>query len=195
MADPTPFPHKRRAQPLPPVEPDAERRARQLAYFRELAELNMKAARIAAAEIDAAHASGEPSATASPTLDLARATRAVTLVVAHENRIADGERARAPRVPFTDTRRDALRKPLHDAVAAAPQHERAKLRRQLDEAIEDTLAADPDAELPLIDHLFAVTDEFGIALDPAKLSDEILGISPIRHPRHQDPNATPPPDH
>ncbi len=198
MPTATPRPQPRHTPP--PTEPDAERRDRQLAYFRELAELNMQAARIAAAEIDAAHASGQPGATAAPTLDLARATRAVTLVVSHENRVVNGEHTRSSRAPHArtttaDPRRAVLRQPLQAAVDAAPQSDRAHLRRDLDSAIDDALADDPDAETPLIDHLMAITEEFGIALDPAKLSDEILGIEPRpRHPPpgHQNPSHQPP---
>ena len=165
-------------------ETDAERRERQLAYLRELAELNMQAARFAAARIAATRIAEQPispdpeaQSAASPTLDLARATRAVTQIVALENRIVRGEQA--PRAPSADPRRPKLRQTLHPLAASEPtQSARASLRRQIDESIEDALVADPDHEVPLVEILLAITDDLGLALDPATLSDEILGIAP-----------------
>ena len=178
MPPPTPL-QRPTSTPPPPPETDAQRRERQLAYFRRLADLNMEAAEIAAARIKDAHDVGLDADTASPTLDLARATRAVTQAVASENRILRGEDPEAPRAPADDPRRTPLRQALHPLANAEPSPAaRAKLRRDIDERIEEALLADPDAETPLAETLLTISDGLGLRLDPSRLPNSLLELRP-----------------
>lgn len=164
--------------PTPHLEAAADRRARQLAYFRRLADFGMRIAEIAAERVEQAHAAGgPPDATAIPTLDFARANRAVTLAVNAENRVLAGEQA--PRAPASDRRRALLCDALRAATKAIPDPAaRAALNRDIVERVEDTLVADPDAEIATVDHLCALADELHLAIDLATLSDELLGFVP-----------------
>lgn len=177
--------------PLP--ESSTDRRTRQLDYFRRAADKAMRAIDIASEQLEAAHATGEPGATASPTLDLARASRALTLLVNAENRVVAGQvplRARA-----SDPRRALLAEALHQAAKLEPDaRTRAALIRDVDERIEEALLLDPDpdAEIVLGQHLVDIANDLDLTLDMAKLSDEILGIEqriippPGYHDRHGD---------
>ena len=177
-----------------PEESPAERRARQLAWFRRLGELGMRAAEVAAERIEDAHAQGLDADTASPTLDLARATRAVTAAVNAENRVARGDDLEPanPRVgptPF-DSRRAPLREALYLAVNAEPTPAaRTALRRAIDRELEAALLADPAAETPIDEVLADVSDTLGIQLDYSKLSDEVIGMPPRIY--HQPPGWDP----
>ena len=176
-------------QPLP--ESSTDRRTRQLDYFRRAADKAMRAIDIASEQLEAAHATGEPGATASPTLDLARASRALTLLVNAENRVVAGQvplRARA-----SDPRRALLAEALHQAAKLEPDpRTRAALIRDVDERIEEALLLDPDAEIVVGQHLVDIANDLDLTLDMAKLSDEILGIEqrivppPGYHDRHAD---------
>ena len=161
----------------PLAEPPADRRDRQLDYFRRAADKAMRAIDIASEQLEAAHATGEPGATASPTLDLARATRALVSAVSAENRVVAG--IPAPRAPASDTRRPLLREALHTVADLEPNPKlRHALHRNLDDRIEETLLTDPDSAVSLTHHLFALADEFDLSLDITKLSDEVLGRPP-----------------
>ena len=172
-------------------ESSTDRRTRQLDYFRRAADKAMRAIDIASEQLEAAHATGEPGATASPTLDLARATRALTLVVNAENRVIAGQ---APlRAPASDHRRALLAEALHQAAKLEPDPKtRAALIRDVDERIEDALLLDPDAEIEIGQHLVTIASDLDLTLDMAKLSDRILGIEkrivppPGYHDRHLD---------
>ena len=173
----------------PLQEAPADRRDRQLDYFRRAAERAMRAIDIAGDQLEYANASGEPGATASPTLDLARATRALVIAVNAENRVVAG--VPAPRAPANDRRRPLLREALHKAADAEPDSKiRATLHRELDLRIEETLLTDPDSEVELPEHLCALADEFHLALDVTTLSDELLGMAPRIYPQpgpYRDP--------
>ena len=174
------------------VETDAERRARHLDMLRELAELNMQAARVAAVQV--AQADPGAQAAASPTLDLARATRAVAQIIALENRIVAGEPARS--APAThDPRRLPLRQALHKTADAEPDRAaRARLCRMIDDRIEEELDADPDQDLPITEALIAIADDLGLRLDCSQLPDELLGIPPRAiQPSPGSQFCTPPP--
>ena len=184
------------APPARAPETDADRRERQLQLTRELTDLNMLAAR------DAAHriASRDPEAplegpaTADPTLALARATRAVTLIMNHENRIAAGERA----TPFTidDPRGLMLRQLFQPLIANEPDPVRRRaIRTRVNDRIDDALAADLDDNLPLAQIAEIIAKENGLKLDITKIPDAFLGppdlaASPeIVHPRRSQPTA------
>ncbi len=181
------------AIPCPLPESPNNRRARQLDYFRRVAEKAMRAVDIASEQLEVAHATGEPGATASPTLDLARATRALVLAVNAENAVVDG--VAAPRARADDPRRPILREALHKAADAEPdRRRRGQLRHDVDDRIEDTLVGDPDGEIPLPTHLCAIVDELGLTLDLATLSDAVMGMPPWRRPPHHtqpDPATAP----
>ena len=170
--------------PRNPRETPDHRADRQAGYFRELADLNMQAARDAARRIDEANAAAtpeKPADTAKQTLDLSRATRAVVSAVNAENALF---RKLAPaRAPVSDPRRAPLTDALHRASADRKGKARAEIRRDAETAVEEALVADPDAQITLHAHLYAIADRLGLALDPAKLSDEILGIEPRKYVR------------
>jgi len=174
--------------PLP--ESSTDRRTRQLDYFRRAADKAMRTIDIASEQLEAAHATGEPGATASPTLDLARASRALTLLVNAENRVVAGQ---APlRAPASDPRRALLAEALHQAAKLEPDpRTRAALIRDVDERIEEALLLDPDAEIVIGQHLVTIANDLDLALDMAKLSDRILGIEKriIPPPGYHDPHA------
>lgn len=175
------------APPARAPETDADRRERQLGLTRELTDLNMLAAR------DAAHriATRDPDApldgpaTADPTLALARATRAVTLVMSHENRIAAGEQA----APFTieDPRGLALRQLLHPLIEQEPDPVRRRATRtRVNHRIDDAISADLDDDLPLAQIAEIIARENNLRLDLTKIPDAYL------EPAFTAP-ATPPP--
>lgn len=163
------------APPARPPETDADRRERQLGLTRELTDLNMLAARDAAHRIATRDPEALPEgpASADPTLALARATRAVTLVLSHENRIAAGEQA----APFTvdDPRGLLLRQLLLPLVAREPDPARRRTTRtRVNERIDDALAADLDDDLPLAQIAQVIANENGLHLDLAKIPDVYL---------------------
>lgn len=183
-----------------PPGPAAELRACRLAMLDRLAVLNMEAAEIAAEQIR----SRNVDTTENPHLALTRATRAVTHVIAIENRLIHGEPApRAPsRVPAkADPRRLPLRQTLHEAVQAEPDRAaRNQLRRMIDDRIDEELAADPDCEIPINEALMTIADDLGIRIDVSQLSDEMLGMPPcpvsdlpehLRPSRWSRPESTP----
>ena len=162
-------------------ETDADRRQRQLSLTRELTELNMLAARNAAAQITAQAieraadpaAPDETPAAHNPTLALARATRAVISIIGLENRIAAGERAAIP--AFEDPRGPALRKLLHPLTNAEPDPDRRRaLRLRINERIDDALATDLDDDLPLAQIASVIAQEHGLYLDLTQVPDEYL---------------------
>ncbi len=168
------------ANDLPPEETPEHRRARQLAYFRRLADLNMEAAEIAAERVRDAHAAGPDANTASPTLDLARATRGVTLAVNSENRVVRGEvlEPRTRILPF-DRRRAPLQQALHPLAKDEPTPAaRNAFRGVIDDAIDHELLSDPEGDIPIDEVLMSVCDTIGRKPDFSKLSDEVLGMPP-----------------
>ena len=116
------------AIPRPLRESADQRRERHAAYFRELAEMNMDAARVAHAAVKQARDADK--STHEPTLDLARATRGVALAANAENDLFRAERA--PRPPASDTRRPLLCRALLQAAKAEPDPaRRADLNRDI----------------------------------------------------------------
>ena len=186
-------------QPPPARAPEnhAEREARQLAFLRELAELNMLAAREAADRIrhrieaaGAAEPNPETPATpaaAEPTLALVRATRAVAAVINLERRVAAGEVA-AP-ATADDPRGLILRKFLHPLANAEPDPVRRRtLRARVNDRIDDALGADLDDDLSLADIAGAIAAENGLPFNIAKVPDCFL--FPISDPACTDPAAS-----
>ena len=207
MPAPIPFPRHLPAHLAAPAarppETDAERRERHLALTRELTDLNMLAARDAAHRIVTRDPGAAPDgpASADPTLALARATRAVTLVMSHENRIAAGDTA----APFSvhDPRGLALRQLLHPLIAHEPDPARRRaVRSRINGRIEDALAADLD-DVPLAQIAQVIASENGIVLDITKLPDSFLepvfpgldaAAPPARTPAQPQPAIHPRPE-
>lgn len=198
MPEPTPFPAPPAPNPAPDLAPDlAARRARRLAMFDLLAELNMEAAKIAAEQIRAR----EPGHPENPHLALSRATRSVTHVITVESRFLAGEPAPAPAAaPAPKTRlpaaADPRRRPLREALHALTQSEpdrgvRTQLRRTIDQRIDEELAADPDLEIPIFEILMAIAEEFGLRIDVSRLSDELLGMAPSPTAHFTGPDRPP----
>lgn len=109
-------------------------------------------------------------------------SRAVRQIIALEIRREAEPRARptfrllgAP----IDPRRELLRAVFHAAIAKDP--DRARFRREIDEQVDQQLAADPDARRPIEEIVDDLVHALGIDLDPAKLPDALLGI-PKRNP-------------
>ncbi len=179
--------HLMNAISRPPAETTTERRERQLGYFRRAADAAMRAIDIASDQLEAAHITGEPGATASPTLDLARATRALVIAVNAENRAIAGQ---APlRAPADDRRRVLLREELCKAAKHEPDPKRRGiLYREIEERVEETLLADPDAEIETAFHLGAIADQLHLTIDLTKIPDEILGLRSTATPQ---PTARP----
>lgn len=185
------------APPARPPEIEADRRERHLALTRELTDLNMLAARDAAHRIATRDPDAPPDgpAGADPTLALARATRAVTLIMSHENRIAAGDAG----APFSvgDPRGLALRQLLHPLIAHEPDPARRRLvRNRVNGRIEDALAADLD-DVPLAQIAQVIANENGIVLDITKLPDAFLepvfpGLDPDGPAVHTRPEADTP---
>lgn len=184
------------APPAHPPETDAERRERQLGLTRELTDLNMLAARDAAHRIATRDPGAPPDgpATADPTLALARATRAVTLVIAHENRIAAGDRS----APFSvdDPRGLALRQLLHPLIANEPDPARRRATRaRVNARIDDAVAAELEGDVPLAQIAQVIATENGLTLDLAKIPDAFLepvfpGLGP-KPPVDRGPDPAP----
>lgn len=163
------------APPARPPETDADRRERQLGLTRELTDLNMLAARDAAHRIATRDPEAPPDgpASADPTLALARATRAVTLVVAHENRIAAGEQAAS--FTIDDPRGLALRQLLLPLIAHEPDPARRRaIRTRVTIRIDDALSADLDDDVPLAQIAQIIANENGLPLDLTKIPDAFL---------------------
>ena len=179
--------------PLPTPNDPAERKTRQLAQSREVQELTMRLIRKSAARaeqaLDAPAPTPDPEAprarTPDPVLEFVRLTRALNQTMVIENRIANDDFApkiryrstqSAPTPARNDPRRPLLRQACYQATQRHP--DRARRRREIEESIDHHLAADPDQTLQAIDILQAVSEEIDLPIDPAELSDEILGMPP-----------------
>ncbi|HEX4259930.1 MAG TPA: hypothetical protein VHY76_02420 [Acetobacteraceae bacterium] len=198
---------------IPPLDPAAEaRKGRHLRQLEELAELGMAMARSVAksalhpppaddtAADDTAPPDPETPATAppqpasrsNPGLVFARLAHSVRQTIALEARIAaGGETPRRTPPPPPDPRRAVLQRAFRDAAGSGPNGAPGtSFRREVDERIEDELAADPGGHLPLYDILAAICDDLGITLDHSRLPDEVLDFSEIE----PDPDAETDPD-
>ncbi len=204
------------AMPPRPIDPEAAARtARHLRHLEELAELGMAMARaVAGAALHpppAPDAAAPPEATPAapraphrkgdPGLVFARLALAVRQTIALEARIVaerDNPSGRRPPPPPPDPRRALLRRAFRDAAdpgtggAADPSTGGAAatgFRREVDERIEEELAADPGGQIPIEDILDAICDDLGIDLDLSQVPDEVLGIA---DPEPADPEQEPP---
>ena len=159
----------------PPRETADQRQDRQAAFFRELTEMSMDAARIAHLTLKQAHVAAKD--THKPNQDLNRATRGVVASVKAENDVYRTQRA--PRAAASDNRRAPLCTALLKAAKTEPDPvQRAALTRDIPDLVEETLIADPNAETPIEEHLYALADQLHLNIDPATLPDEVLGIEP-----------------
>lgn len=163
-------------------ETDDARRARHLDMLREIAELGMKIARVAAAQ--ALDTAPEPDAP-DPSLTFTRATSSVRQAIALEARIVAGivPTSRPNAVPARahsfDLRRTLLRQTLHQALDAEPDRSvRNELRREIDERIEQDLCEDPEAAISACDIFIAISEDLGLRIDPSRLPSELLGLEP-----------------
>ena len=165
-----------------------QRRERQAAYFRELAEMNMDAARIAHAAIKQARDAGPETQEQThaeahedahePTLDLARATRSVALAVNAENDLFRAERA--PRPPASDTRRPLLCQALLQAAKAEPDPAlRAALVREIPRPWSTKPSSPTPTPKPPSTNISSPSPTASTSpLDLATLPDELLGMEP-----------------
>ena len=150
-----------------PDETDAERTARHVAVCKRLAELGMMLTRAAAAQATQALANppseGDPDA---PSLEaVTRFTRlaaGVRRAITLECRIAAGDTAFAP-----DTQADPRRAPIRLALrhATRASADRACLREEADEMLDEELAQDPDGFTPPEDILAAICEDLDIGMD------------------------------
>lgn len=122
------------------------------------------------------------------TLAASRAAAMLERGINLEARIAAGvqtparaHRAAAPKPvhrPRHDPRRALLREPLVDSVKAERAPGQAARLREIDEAIDEQLEADPNAERSMEYLLTTIADKLGIHIDVRKLRDEVLGMPP-----------------
>jgi hypothetical protein len=191
------------------LDPDAaERTARHLRQLQELAELGMAMARAVAEE--ALHPAPAPEAAPSepataptrtrrdPGLGFARLAHSVRQTIALEARIAaerDNPSPRPSRPPPPDPRRSLLRGALY-AAAPGPHREAGRatpggFRREIDERIEDELAADPGGDIPIHEILAAICGDLGITLDCSRLPDALLDMTDPMDDPADDPGDDP----
>ncbi len=195
MAPPIPFSRNpQRAAPQAASETETETetddqiRARHRDTLREMAELGMRNER--------APGDAEPS----PSLTFARATHAVRQAIALEQRSLAATPMRPRSAPPFDARRAPLRHALRTAAEAEPDRAaRTQLYAFIDERIDADLRDDPEGLVCIAELLFNVSEELGLTLDVAKLSNEVLGIPPVpRHPQEiphrNDPTGPEPPN-
>lgn len=179
---------------MSPHNDPTERKDRQLAYAQRVQELTMRLVERTAARaeqaLDNPAPDPEPDAPRARTpdhvLEFVRLTRALNQTMIIENRIANNDFDRQPRPYRTpsntpsappDPRRKLIQDALYQATKSHP--DRAQRRREIDHSIDQHLAADPAPTLRAADILEAVSKAIDLPLDPACLSDELLGI-PIR---------------
>lgn len=187
-----------RAYPTPETNDQADARA--LDMLRELAEISMRASRIAIDQIEHDHANPAARDTAAPdpSLALDRAQHAARQAIALEQRVRAGVTVRPDQAPplgpaARDPRRPHLRDALHDAAKRAEPDRAARTRlcRFIDERLDVELGKDPDGDIPIVEILQIIARKAGLKLDVAKLSDAVLGMKP--RPSHPDavPNHDP----
>lgn len=163
-------------------ETAAELKARHLEGLRILGQHAMALAISAAERAAANDRLPEPALKPDHHADFTRHARTVQQIFAIEARLAAesdpapaaGSAKRTPARPQTldDPRHPLLRHALHDA--ARNQQDRTKLCRAIDDRIEAELLDDPDGAVPITELLIAIAGEFGLPVDPARLSDELL---------------------
>lgn len=178
-----------------PGETEAEFLARAHAQLREMAEVAMRAVRLAVERIE--HNQKDPDAAeAAPSLTLARAASTVRLAIAQQHRLfhrptaahgaAHGatkpKPAAAPSPAIDDPRRAPVREALRAAAAKAEPDRiaRNQLCQTIDERLDAALLGDPDRKVIQGDILYAVGRACGLVIDIAKCSDELLGLKPRR---------------
>jgi len=132
-------------------------------------------------------ASARPPGTSSkkptdPVTAFIRLAAAICELIALEANLAAGpalSRGLASAALRADPRRAHLREAFRELTENSP--DRAALRRETAARCDAELAADPDQTRTLPQIFFPICEAFGIEPDPARLSDEIIGL---------DPNAT-----
>ena len=190
--------------PAPTLNDPAERKNRQLAYAQRVQELTMRLVVATAERAEHALKQPEPDPETAPRTrapnhisEFVQLTRALNQTMIIENRVANDDFAgikrhfrsagaatsatARPAANPQDPRRPLVRHALYDATRAVP--DRARRRREIDDSIEQHLAADPAQTAQAINILQAVSEALDIHIDPARLTDEILGMEPRRPPR------------
>lgn len=157
----------------------ALRKIRQFARLQRLGDLAMAVAEAAAkATIDAYDEPAPqddkrgPSPAAEHALTFARVSRIVRDITGLEIRL--DQPARPSLYRPHDPRRALLRGVLHEAVAHEP--DAAPRRREINDRIEQALADDPAAAIPLDRILSKLCDDLDIEIDIARVPDAVLGI-------------------
>ncbi len=177
---------------MPPANPTpetpAERKARQLAMLRRIAERAMALAERAADDAEAAPRDADPKP--DHHLNFTRHARTVRIVIALERNL-DADPARATRyraaAPFglasvhNDPRHAPLRRVLQKEARKHPNP--AQLCRAVDDRIGQELADDPDQQIAIAEILVTLCNELGLDPDLAHLPDEVLVDEPAGPPR------------
>jgi len=199
MASPIPFSRNpQRTATQAETETDDQIRARHRETLREMAELGMRNARTATDRIER-NERGPGDAEPSPSLTFARATHAVRQAIALEQRSLAATPMRPRPAPPFDARRPPLRHALRTAAESEPDRAaRTQLYAFIDERIDADLRDDPEGLVCIAELLFNVSEELGLTLDVAKLSNEVLGIAPVprqppENPHRKEPAGPEPP--
>lgn len=155
------------------AETAAERKARHLRQCQDLTALGMVLARAAAARAEMAFAqlpsgpeqeAAEPNGTlvSDPATIFNRMARVVRHAIMLEHSIAAGRSAAF--VPDqSDPRRAKMRLAIWQATEGRP--DRAELREEADDMLDEELALDPDGTASLADLLDAICDDLDLDLD------------------------------
>ncbi|HEX4262559.1 MAG TPA: hypothetical protein VHY76_15790, partial [Acetobacteraceae bacterium] len=189
----------------------AERRARHLRQLEELAELGMEMARAVAEAALHPPPAADPAAPAAPAhtpkrtdpgLVFARLAHSVRQTIALEARIAAGTETRTfgRPPPPPDPRRALLREALHGAAeprsgprSGPGRADASGFRREIDERIDDELAADPAGDIAIEDLLVIIARDLGVTLDYSRLSDAVIGMTDAEPEPEPEPDPEPDP--
>jgi hypothetical protein len=175
--------------PAERTEEPEERRARHLRMCRQLTEISMELAHLAAARagLAAAAAAGEPESTTRPppgTTDPAmlfiRLSRSVQQSLALEARIA-GDTAKASQTAIRQASRNTLRgdprwNTIREIIKIATEKhpDRNEIRREAEARLQEELQADPEQSATTRATLQVIIDDVGIEVDYHQLPDELL---------------------
>jgi hypothetical protein len=176
---------------IPPTDPktddapgtDDERKARHLRMLRELAELAMELATLAAKHARAKAAepapAKRPAGTTDPAVLFTRLSRSVQQSIALEARLAAGDTTAGRQARGRTVRSDPRRSPLRNMVLIfTKKHpDQNALQHESNEQIDCELTADPEQKVALCDILETVCEDLDIKIDYNLLPNDLLRLA------------------